>query len=142
MLEQPQSFRCLNCGEFINTAMEKCRFCHTPVDRGLAQQAAFVQERVNQAYNQASYIRITAGTMWLFFLLRLIPFIGGIMTWGLLITFFAVPISVIAWHAQYSGIQTTDPDYAQARRTKNVALLIWAPVILLFPLLMLIPLIG
>ena len=135
MIDTPFSFPCPYCNEYINTSMERCRFCSQPIDRQLAQQAAYVQERVNQAYNQANYIRLMAGTMWIFFLLRLIPFVGGIMTWGLLITFFGVPISVIVWHGKFSGIQTRDPDFAKAKRTKNMALLIWAPVILCFPLL-------
>lgn len=138
MMDTPISFPCPYCNEYINTSMERCRFCSKPIDRQTAQTAAYVQEKVNQAYNQASYTRIIAGTMWIFFLVRLIPFIGGIMTWGFLITFFAVPISVIVWHGKFGGIQSPDPDFAKARRTKNTALLIWAPMLLLFPLLVLV----
>ncbi len=132
MIDNPISFPCPHCNEYINTSMERCRFCSQPIDREVAQQAAYVQEKVNQAYNQASYIRLMAGSMWIFFLLR---FIVGILTWAFLFTFFAVPISVIIWHGKFGGIQSPDPDFARARRTKNIALLIWAPMILLFPLL-------
>lgn len=132
MMDQPISFRCPNCNEFINTANEKCRYCSVPIDRGIAQMAAYTQERVNQACNEASYIRIMAGTMWLFFLLSFIPFVGGIMTWGVWFTFVGVPVLTIVWYAKFSGIQSNDPDFAQAKRTRNMALLMWAPVAVLF----------
>lgn len=128
MLAQPQTFPCPNCNEVINDTMERCRYCSAPIDRQAAAAAAEVQGRVNQACSDASYLKTAALVMWAFQLLSLIPFVP-LVEWGFLITFFVVLFLLIRWHIKFSGIQTNDSDYRQARRSKNVALLLWVAAI-------------
>jgi hypothetical protein len=130
--EQPLGFQCPNCFEFINTSMEKCSFCAFPVNREMALTAASVQEKVNRAYSEASYMRIVAGAMWLFFLLSFIPFISFVTFWAYWFTFAAVPVFAIIWQVRFGNIESPDPDYQKAVRTKNISLLMWVPLGLLF----------
>lgn len=121
---QTQTFPCPNCNEIINDTMETCRFCHAPVDRQAAALAAENQSRVNQACSDASYLRIAAVAMWIFLGLYVIPFIP-LVGWGFLVTFFMVLILIIRWTIKFSGIQTRDKDFTQAKRSRNVAAILW-----------------
>lgn len=124
MLAQPQTFPCLNCNEIINDTMETCRYCSAPVDRRAAAAAAEVQSKVNQACSDASYLKTAALVMWAFLglsFIPIIPFVG----WGFIFTFIAVLVMIIRWQVKFGGIQTRDPDYPQAVRSKNLALILW-----------------
>ncbi len=121
---QTQTFPCPNCNEIINDTMETCRFCQAPVDRRAAAIAAEIQSRVNQACNDASYLRITAVVMWIFLGLSVVPFLP-LVGWGFLITFFMVLILAIRWMVKFSSLQTRDKDYEQAKRSRNVAVILW-----------------
>lgn len=124
MLSQPQTFPCPNCREIINDSMTSCRYCSVPIDPATARSAAELQEKVNQACNDASYMKIAAMTMFLFVGLSLIPFIA-IIYWGFLLTFLAVIVMFIRWHIKFGGLNTSDPDYRNAKRAKNLALVLW-----------------
>lgn len=126
-----RTFPCPNCKEFINDSMQVCRYCSTPVDPGIAQHAADVQERINRACNYASSIRNAAGAMWIFFLARFLPCFGLVGLIGFLFAFFFVPIGIIFWQTRFGGIQTTDVDFKRAKLNKNIALLMWAPAAVL-----------
>jgi hypothetical protein len=95
-----------------------------PVDPALAAQQAELQSKVNQACSDASYMRIAATLMFIFLGLSLIPFLP-IVGWGFLLTFFLVLIMVIRWQISFGGLVTADPDYVKAKRSKNVALILW-----------------
>jgi predicted RNA-binding Zn-ribbon protein involved in translation (DUF1610 family) len=41
-------FQCPKCGEYINTHMTECRFCHAPVNAQEAQTAATQLNKANQ----------------------------------------------------------------------------------------------
>ena len=41
-------FQCPKCGEYINTHMTECRFCHAPVDVQQAQSAASQLDKANE----------------------------------------------------------------------------------------------
>jgi hypothetical protein len=124
MLAQPQTFPCPNCNEVINDTMEQCRYCSAPVDRQAAAAAAEIQSKVNQACSDASYLRTAALVMWAFLGLSFIPIIPAV-GWGFLFTFAAVLIMLIRWQIKFSRIQTRDPDYPRAKRSKNLALILW-----------------
>jgi hypothetical protein len=111
--------------------MQICKFCSTPVDPGIAQFAAEMQERVNRACNQASSIRNAAGAMWVFFLVRFIPCLGLAGLIGFLFAFFFIPIASIFWQVRFGDIQSSDVDFKSAKRNRNIALLIWAPAVIL-----------
>lgn len=121
---QPRTFPCPNCKEIINDQMQTCRYCHVPVDPAIAAQQAEIQGRVNQACNDASYMRIAATAMFIFLALSLIPFVA-ITYWGFLLTFFLILIMGIRWQVSFNNLPTGDPDYARAKRSKNVALILW-----------------
>ena len=124
MLAQPQTFPCPNCKEIINDSMERCRYCNAPVDRRAAAEAAYLQSRVNQACSDASYLKTAALVMWAFLGLSFIPFIP-LVGWAFLITFVVVLVMVIRWQMRFGRLKTEDPDYPRARRSKNLALLLW-----------------
>ena len=126
MSVQLRSFPCPGCSEFINTSKTSCPFCSTPIDAVAAQSAAEVQEKVNDAYNDASHLRIIAGVYLLLLILGRVPFLSTAARLGSFGGFLAVPILFVRWHIKYAGINTTDPDYARAKKLKNIALLMWA----------------
>ena len=124
MLSQPQTFPCPNCKEIINDSMASCRYCNAPVDPQAAAAAAELQGRVNQACSDASYLKTAALVMWAFLGLSFIPFVP-LVGWAFLLTFVAVLVMTVRWQLKFGRIKTDDPDYPRARRSKNLAALLW-----------------
>jgi hypothetical protein len=124
MFAQPRTFRCPNCNEMINESMDRCRFCSTPTDHEAAASAAESQDKVNQSCNDASYARIAAVAMFVFLGLSFIPLIP-VVYWGFLVTFAMVLVLLVRWQVKFGRLKTTDTDYGRARRSKNVALVLW-----------------
>lgn len=75
MFSNPRTFRCPNCNEMINDTMTECRYCSTPVDPGIAATIAERQEKANQSYSDASFLRTAAVAMFVFLGLSFIPFL-------------------------------------------------------------------
>lgn len=123
MLSTPRTFRCPNCNEMINDSMTQCRFCSTPVDPGIAAMIAEQQDQVNQACSDASFLRTAAVAMFVFLGASMIPFLP-VVYWGFLITFIVVIVLLVRWQVRFGNLKTNDPDYQQARRSKNVALIL------------------
>jgi hypothetical protein len=118
---------CPSCGEMIYSDAEVCRFCSAPIDRETAARGAELQKRVNDACNEAKWVRNAAGVMWFFLLLRMLFFpAAGFGYIGLL---FAIPIWLIIWQARFRTLETADPDYKIAKRDWLVALIIWLPAV-------------
>ena len=84
---------CPSCGQMIYSNAATCRFCSVAVDSQVAARGAEVQGRVNAACNQAKLLRNSAGAMWIFFLLGLIPF--SPLGWGFTGLFFVIPVWLI-----------------------------------------------
>ena len=124
MLTQPQTFACPNCKEIINDSMAHCRYCNAPVDPQAAAEAASVQARVNQACSDASYLKTAALVMWAFLGLSFIPFVP-LVGWAFLFTFVAVLVLIVRWQLKFGRVKTDDPDYPRAKRSKNLAALLW-----------------
>jgi hypothetical protein len=124
MFEQTLRFPCPSCKEIITDRAEQCQYCGAPIDKSIAQAAAAVQSKVNQAYSDASYMRTAAVTMWVFLGLSLIPIVPFVY-YGFLFTFFAVIVMIVRWQLKFSNIITSDPDYQKARRSKNLSLVLW-----------------
>jgi hypothetical protein len=113
-------FPCPNCKETINTSMQSCSFCCAPIDPAAAAASAAQFARVNQACSDASYLKIMAGSSFIFLFLRLFPFLslmGAIDFWFLEL---AVPLMTIHWWLCYGAIRIDDPGFARARRTALV----------------------
>ena len=130
MLASARTFRCPNCNEMINDSMTQCRFCSVAIDPGVAQLTADRQEKANQAYSDASYLRTAAIAMYVFLGLSLLPFLP-VVFWGFLITFVVVIVLLIRWQIRYANLITDDPDYKSARRSWwiSLAMLLGVPVI-------------
>ena len=129
MLAKPRTFRCPNCNEMINDSMTQCRFCSVPVDPAVAQLIAERQEKANQAYSDASYLRTAAIAMYVFFGLSMLL---AFFFWGLLITFFVVIVLLIRWQIRYRALITDDADYKKARRSWWVSMVMLSGVPVIF----------
>jgi hypothetical protein len=103
--------------------MTQCRYCSVPVDPGIAQLIADKQEKANQAYSDASYLRTAAIAMYVFMGLSFIPFIP-LVGWAFLGTFIVVVVLTIRWQVKFGTLQTGDADYKTARRSWAVSLIL------------------
>jgi hypothetical protein len=119
---------CPGCGEMIYSDAEVCRFCSAPIDRETAARGAELQMRVNNACNQAKWVRNAAGAMWL---ILLVGMVVPLVAWGFIGLFFAVPIWLITWQVRFRSLETPDLDYKTAKRDWVVALIIWLPALAL-----------
>ena len=124
MFAQPKTFRCMNCNEMVNESMQQCPFCKVTIDQQTAIAAAEVQDKANQAYSDASYVRTAAIAMWVFLGLSFIPFIP-LVAWAFVVTFLVVMVMLIRWQVRFGGLKTADPDYIKAKRSRNIALVLW-----------------
>ena len=128
MFEQPRTFRCPNCTEMINDSMKECPFCSVALDPGVVALVAERQEKANRAYSDASFLRTAAIAMFVFLGFSLIPLLG-ITYYGFVITFIAVLVLLIRWQVKFGNLITNDEDYRRAKRSKNVALILWLTAI-------------
>jgi len=108
----------------VNESMQKCPFCDSSIDHGAAIAAAEVQDKVNQSCSDASFARTAAVAMWVFLGLSFIPFLP-VVYWGFLFTFLAVVVLLVRWQVNFGRLITVDPDYARAKRSRNLALGLW-----------------
>lgn len=112
----PRTLRCPGCNEMINESVKQCGYCSVAIDPGVAQLIADKQERANQAYSAASYLRTATIAMYVFMALSLIPFLP-LVSLGFGITFIVVVVLLISWQVKYSGLIISDPDYETAKRS-------------------------
>lgn|SRR5687768_4774916 len=105
----------------INESATRCRFCSLPIDPGVAELIAGRQEKVNAACSDASYLRRTAMAMYVFLGFALV---FTFAYWGFLITFWMGLVLMIRWQVKFGELLTNDPDYARARRSKSISLLL------------------
>jgi hypothetical protein len=94
----------------INESATKCRFCSLPIDPGVAELIAGRQQKVNEA--MAMYVFLA------------FAFVFPFTYWGFLITFWTGLVLEIRWQVKFGELITNDPDYAKARRSKNISLLL------------------
>src|SRR4051812_24690117 len=94
MSRQARILPCPNCGQMIYSDSTQCRFCSASIDKQSAEAAAHVQEQVNDACNQAKWIRNMAGAMWVFLAVSFILTAG---TFGVLACFILIPASLVYW---------------------------------------------
>ena len=118
-----RTFPCPNCNEIISDSSTQCRFCSTPIDPGVAQLVADKQEKVNQSYSDASFLRTAAVAMYVFLGLSFIPFLP-VVSWGFVIIFVMVIVLLIRWQVRFGGLVTNDVDYKKARRSWVISLVL------------------
>jgi hypothetical protein len=90
-----------------------------------AQSAVEAQNKINKACDEAGWLRAFTGAMWVFFFVRLVPFIGFIGLIGLAMTFFSTPVWLAYWWLRFGRIKTADVDYARAQRNCLIATALW-----------------
>jgi hypothetical protein len=112
-----QVFPCPNCNETINTSMQQCAFCSTPIDRTVALASAAATSKISRACSDASYLKIMTGCALIFFFLRFVPLISQLGFMGFLFLEIAIPVMTIRWWIKYGRIQTDDPDFPEAKLT-------------------------
>jgi len=115
-----QVFPCPNCRETINTSMQQCPFCSTPIDHASAEVSAAETSNISQACSDASYLKIMAWAIIPAILVLFVPFLSMAGTLGLWFLRFAIPFMVIRWWIRFRSVKTTDPDFANARRAATV----------------------
>lgn len=106
--------------------MQQCPYCSTPVDAVAAQAAAELMSKVNQGCSDASYLRIVAGLMGVFFVVSFVPLISWLGTAGYWFMIFAVPVMAVRWRFKYGKLKTDDPGFKSAKKLVLVAVGIWA----------------
>lgn len=121
MMTKPRTFRCENCSEMINDSMAQCRYCSVPIDPGVASMLAERQEKANQAYSDASYLRTAAVAMYVFLAIGLRL---ALAYFGFVATFAVVTVLLLRWQMSFNDLLTNDPDFKRARRSKNISLLL------------------
>ena len=124
MFARPRTFRCPNCKDMVNDSMKDCPFSKVPLDTGIAALAAERQENANRAYSDANFLKIAATSMFVFLGIGLIPLLGFVY-YGFIVTFVVVLVLLIRWQVKFSGLLTDDPDYQRAKRSRNIALILW-----------------
>lgn len=105
----------------INESVAQCRFCSLAIDPGVAELIAGRQQKVNEACSDAGYLRRTAMAMYVFLGFALV---FTFAYWGFLITFWMGLVLILRWQVKFGELITNDPDYARARRSKSVSLLL------------------
>lgn len=124
MFEQTLRFPCVSCKQIITDRDAACQYCGAPVDPAVARSAAETQDKVNQACSDASYLRTAAVGMWILLAISLVPFIP-LVYYGFIFTFLVVIVLFVRWQVRFANINTSDPDYAKAKRNKNLSLILW-----------------
>ena len=127
MFSPMRTFRCPNCNEMINDSMQQCRYCSVPLDPAIVALTAERQEKANQAYSDASFLKTSAIVSLVVLALTLIPLFFIYLGW--LVTFFFVLIMLVRWQVKFGGLNTNDADFKIARRSKNIALILWLVLI-------------
>jgi hypothetical protein len=134
-MHAPTIFECPHCKETIDSTADSCRFCGAKVDHEAAQQAGVLMARINQACSDASYMKSTAVSIPVFFVLRFIPFasmLGGVGFIGLS---FVVPIWAVRWWLKFGSIVSDDADFRKARSTVKIAGILVSVVLVLLVIL-------
>jgi hypothetical protein len=119
-----QVFPCPNCRETINTSMAACNFCGKLIDQAAAEQAAADTTRISAACSDASYLKVMAGLLLPFLGIMFIPLLSLIGVVGPWFLRLAIPFMCVRWWVKYGKINTTDPDFSNARGTA-----IWVSVV-------------
>lgn len=141
---QRQVLHCGNCNEIVNTSMERCPFCSSPVDIEAAKAQEDALAQVVQASTSVGYVKLIAYALVGSYLVSWIPVIGAVGHWGTLLLLFVVPAAVMLWWVQHQSVSAaslksrfaSDPDVSspfwdaidnskRARRSAVSALVIW-----------------
>ena len=121
MYGNPRTFLCPNCNEMINDQMTTCRFCEVAIDPGIAALIAERQEKANQAYSDASYLRAATAAM---FVSLSVGLVLTLAYFGFLATCIISVVLLVRWQVEFGSVLTNDPDYSKAKRPRNISALL------------------
>src|SRR5262245_48268125 len=121
MLGTARTFPCPSCNQLVMADAVTCRHCSAPIDAAVAAAAADTQDKANAAYSDSMIIRNLAVGMWVFFLIRFIPFVGIVGWIGMVGLLVGVPAKLIIWLVRFGGLKTSDPDYKKAKTNLLIA---------------------
>jgi hypothetical protein len=133
--EVPGIFDCPKCKQTIDVTSETCRFCGAPVDRDIALKSAALLAKVNQAISEANYMRTVALSLPVFFVLRLVPLLGGFGGLGFIVVTVVVPVWGVIWWLRYNALEYNDAEFKKSRRAVLIATIVVALVFVLFVIL-------
>jgi hypothetical protein len=121
MNPQLRTYRCPNCSEMVNERMTTCKYCQVALDPAVGLMLAERQDKANQAYSDASYLRNAAVGMFVFLA---VSRVFGLAYFGFIATFVVSLVLFIRWQVKFSNLLTNDTDYASAKRSRNFSLLL------------------
>ncbi len=101
------------------------------IDPQTASVAVEMERKISDACNDASSIRNLAGAMWVFFFVRMIPFLGFLALLATIALFFVVLVKLVIWQVRFGSIRTSDIDYKQAYRNWIISLVLWLLMIII-----------
>lgn len=126
------TFPCPNCNEFIGADVAQCRYCSASIPADFARSATEAQDKINKACDEAGWLRAFTGAMWVFFFLRLVPFIGLIAWIVMMLAFLSAPFWLIYWRVRFGRIKTPDVDYRRAKRNWRISVGLWVLMLAVF----------
>ena len=105
----------------IHDQMATCRYCDVTIDPGIADLIAERQQKANQAYSDASYLRATTTAMFVFLAVGLVLTLAYA---GFVVTYFISAVLLVKWQVEFGNLLTNDPDYSKAKRARNISALL------------------
>ena len=110
-------FPCPVCKQTIDLVAPKCRFCGATIDPVAAQAAADLMARINQACNDASYLKIAIVAGLGFIVVQFVPFVSLAGVLGYWFLTLAIPFWTIRWWIRFRKLPTDDSEFRRAKRT-------------------------
>lgn len=110
-------FECPSCKQTVDATSTQCRFCNAPIDPGIAEAAAKMMAKVNQACSDASFLRTMAVSILVFLGLMFVPFLTWLDLVGYAFLMAAVPFMTIRWWIKFHTVRAEDRDFKRAKMT-------------------------
>lgn len=98
--DQPMSFQCQNCREYLNTSMNSCPYCRVTIRHDAALAAA---SHHASACNSSSFLKVMARAMVVFYLVSWIPIVGEAAGLAFFAMAVIAPVALAVWWARGIG---------------------------------------
>lgn len=123
--DRPETFRCMNCGEVINTSLTECGFCGVTIDHEAALAAADFQKTFDNACTEARTLRIMSLMLVAFYAASWLPLYGDHVGMYFFVLFILVPVMLGRWWMVYHRFQPNDENFRKAQRNVMIAMIVW-----------------
>jgi hypothetical protein len=130
-----EMFRCPSCKEVIRTGQPVCQYCDSSIDGPTAHAAALKFQAGIDACAAANHIKsLNYAAPVLLLLDVVLPLLWSgdefFPTTNTRLYISLLPFGALAgafgWFSKYSGLQTDDPDFPEAKQAMKKALILWA----------------